>query len=56
MNGAGGDGGSLSVVSADREAKRELERRVAALDARYQVLPIEISSRGLHVTGAISPE
>ena len=49
VNGAGGDGGSLTILSADRAAKDALERRVDALDARYRSLPIGISSVGLQV-------
>jgi D-glycero-alpha-D-manno-heptose-7-phosphate kinase len=49
VNGAGGDGGSLTILSADRAAKAALEHRVDALDARYRSLPIGISSVGLQV-------
>jgi D-glycero-alpha-D-manno-heptose-7-phosphate kinase len=55
VNGAGGDGGSLTVLSATREGKDSLERRVAELDTRYRVLPIQVSSVGLQVRGALSP-
>ena len=53
VNGAGGDGGSLTILSADRAAKDALERRVGALDARYRVLPVEISAGGLTVRGEL---
>jgi D-glycero-alpha-D-manno-heptose-7-phosphate kinase len=53
VNGAGGDGGSLTILSATREAKDALEYRVAGLDTRYEVLPIQISSVGLQVRGAL---
>ncbi|MGP0032118.1 MAG: GHMP kinase [Acidimicrobiales bacterium] len=53
VNGAGGDGGSLTVLSADREAKGALERKVARLDPRYRTLPVRISPVGIHVTGAL---
>jgi len=53
VNGAGGDGGSVTILSASREAKEALENRVAALDARYRVLPIQISPVGLHVQGVL---
>ena len=53
VNGAGGDGGSVTILSATREAKDALEHRVAVLDTRYRVLPIQISSVGLQVRGAL---
>jgi D-glycero-alpha-D-manno-heptose-7-phosphate kinase len=53
VNGAGGDGGSVSILSASHEAKVALEQRVAAFDPRYEVIPIEISSSGLHVKGRV---
>lgn len=53
INGAGGDGGSVTILSASRDAKAALERRVAALDARYAMIPVQISSDGLHVGGAV---
>ena len=53
VNGAGGDGGSVTILSAAPEAKDALERRVAASDPRYRVLPIEVSSVGLQVRGAL---
>ena len=54
VNGAGGDGGSVTFLSATPEAKDALERRVAGLDPRYRVLPLHISMDGLQVRGAIS--
>ena len=53
VNGAGGDGGSLTVLSADRAALDAFEGRVGALDARYRVLPVEISASGLTVRGRL---
>jgi D-glycero-alpha-D-manno-heptose-7-phosphate kinase len=53
VNGAGGDGGSVTILSAEREAKAALEQRVSALDPRYQVLPIQISAHGLQIRGAL---
>jgi D-glycero-alpha-D-manno-heptose-7-phosphate kinase len=54
VNGAGGEGGSLTILSATAEAKTAVEARVAALDTRYRVLPIQVSSVGLQVRGALS--
>jgi D-glycero-alpha-D-manno-heptose-7-phosphate kinase len=53
VNGAGGDGGSVTILNATGEAKDGLERRIATLDARYQVLPIHISQDGLQVRGML---
>jgi len=53
INGAGGDGGSVTILSATREAKEALEHRVALLDTRYRVLPIQVSTGGLQVRGAL---
>jgi D-glycero-alpha-D-manno-heptose-7-phosphate kinase len=53
VNGAGGDGGSVTILSATREAKAALEHGVAMLDTRYRVLPIQVSSVGLQVRGAL---
>ncbi len=49
VNGAGGDGGSLTLLSATEEDKTALEYRLAALDERYRVLPMHISPIGLTV-------
>jgi len=53
VNGAGGDGGSVTLLSATREAKVALEQRLHALDPRYRVLPIQISAVGLQVCGTL---
>ena len=53
VNGAGGDGGSITIVSASRDTKAVFDRRVAELDARYRVLPIRVSPVGFHVGGAL---
>jgi D-glycero-alpha-D-manno-heptose-7-phosphate kinase len=54
VNGAGGDGGSVTFVSATPEAKEALDDRVVALDPSYRVLPLRITMDGLQVEGAIS--
>jgi D-glycero-alpha-D-manno-heptose-7-phosphate kinase len=53
VNGAGGDGGSVTILSATQERKEALEHGVAALDTRYRVLPIRVSTAGLEVQGAL---
>jgi len=53
VNGAGGDGGSLTLLSASPEAKRALEAHVERVDRRYRIFPIEISAVGLDITGSV---
>jgi len=53
VNGAGGDGGSVTILSASREAREALEFGVACLDARYRLLPFGISAIGLEVRGSL---
>ena len=53
VNGAGGDGGSVTVLSANQKAKEALEKRVTGLDNRYRVLPVRVSTVGLEVQGAL---
>ena len=53
VNGAGGDGGSVTVLSANQKAKEALEKRVTELDNRYRVLPVRVSTVGLEVQGAL---
>lgn len=53
VNGAGGDGGSVTILSATQETKGALERSVTVLDKRYRVLPIQLSTVGLEVRGAV---
>jgi len=51
VNGAGGDGGSVTILSATPAAKRALDQGVTALDPRYRVLPLAVSTVGLTVRG-----
>jgi D-glycero-alpha-D-manno-heptose-7-phosphate kinase len=53
VNGAGGDGGSMTILSQSATHKAELDARAKALDDRYQVLPCEVSSAGVEVRGAL---
>ena len=52
-SGAGGNGGSLTILSRSGDAKEALERETAAVDGRYRVLPIQVSNVGLRVRGAL---
>ena len=53
VNGAGGDGGSVTILSANSDAKEKLESSLVALDPRYRVLPVAVSRFGLRVDGAL---
>ncbi|GEM_PF-5193607 len=53
VNGAGGGGDSLTILSGTPEAKDALDQSVAVLDTRYRVLPVQISTDGLQVQGAL---
>jgi D-glycero-alpha-D-manno-heptose-7-phosphate kinase len=53
VNGAGGDGGSLTILSATPEARDALEQSVAGLNPPYQVLAVQISSVGLQIEGTL---
>ncbi len=55
VNGAGGEGGSVTIVSASPHARAEFEGSVGALDPAYRVIPIEMSPIGLRVEGSLSP-
>jgi D-glycero-alpha-D-manno-heptose-7-phosphate kinase len=51
VNGAGGDGGTITILSATPEAKVALDHGLARLDRRYRVLPMVVSRVGLQVRG-----
>jgi D-glycero-alpha-D-manno-heptose-7-phosphate kinase len=53
VNGAGGDGGSVTILHATHAAKDAFERLVTALDDRFRVLPVQLSTAGLRVRGAL---
>jgi D-glycero-alpha-D-manno-heptose-7-phosphate kinase len=53
VNGAGGEGGSVTILSATPEIRVELERSVTAVDDRFRVLPFELSPGGLDVRGGL---
>ncbi len=49
VNGAGGDGGSMTFLSATPAAKQALDAALAAGDPRYVILPIAVSRHGLAI-------
>jgi D-glycero-alpha-D-manno-heptose-7-phosphate kinase len=49
VNGAGGHGGSVTLLSRTEEEKTALEEMLPQLDSRYRVLPIRVSSTGLEI-------
>jgi D-glycero-alpha-D-manno-heptose-7-phosphate kinase len=53
VNGAGGDGGSLTILCGpDAGAKRELGRMLHRANPRFQVIPTRLSLDGIRVWGA----
>lgn len=53
VNGAGGDGGSITLLSGSAAEKAVLERRIYQMDAPFQVLPVQVSPTGLCVSGCV---
>jgi D-glycero-alpha-D-manno-heptose-7-phosphate kinase len=53
VNGAGGEGGSLSILCGpDPERCRAMEREVLAVDPAFEVIPIRLSRAGLRLARA----
>jgi D-glycero-alpha-D-manno-heptose-7-phosphate kinase len=50
VNGAGGEGGSITILSANQDDKAAFEGRISATFTGYRLLPIHISAAGLAVT------
>lgn len=53
VNGAGGDGGSVTLLSGTEQATESLRAEVASLDPAYEVSPVRISDTGLHIEGSL---
>ena len=53
INGAGGDGGSVTLLSSTEEATESLGIQVASVDPAYEVSPVRISDTGLHIEGSL---
>jgi D-glycero-alpha-D-manno-heptose-7-phosphate kinase len=53
VNGAGGDGGSVSLLAPDEGSRSALVDRIEALGGQYRVLPAEGDRAGLQVRGAL---
>jgi len=50
VNGAGGEGGSLSILCGpDMSAKRRLLRGLREVDPLFQIIPTSLSPQGLRV-------
>ena len=49
VNGAGGDGGSVTFLSPTADAKVELEVELGAADPEHAILPVAISDHGLEI-------
>ena len=49
VNGAGGEGGSITLLCGDRsDAKRALLRAIEEESPLYKVIPIQLDAWGLH--------
>jgi D-glycero-alpha-D-manno-heptose-7-phosphate kinase len=55
VNGAGGDGGSVTILHATPAARDAFRARVPQLDPRYRILRSEISPVGLDIRGSLDP-
>ena len=50
VNGAGGDGGSVAILShADRSRRREMVRAIESANAQYRHIPVLLAPDGLRV-------
>ena len=50
VNGAGDEGGSLTILSGTTDAKATIERLVSSLSPHYRILPIAIDTTGVTTT------
>ena len=53
VNGAGGDGGSVMILSPDRHVKDTIEQLVTESGGGIRVLPVKVSVVGLQIHGAL---
>ncbi len=50
VNGAGGDGGSVTLLSRTGADRTALEQLLLGLDPKYRILPVQVSVPGLEIT------
>lgn len=56
VNGAGGDGGSVAILShPDRARRRQMIRAIVAANPCYRHIPVLLSGHGLRVWETMSP-
>ncbi len=53
VNGAGGDGGSVTILSATGADREAIETAIARSDPRYRILPVRPSTTGIEVRGSL---
>jgi D-glycero-alpha-D-manno-heptose-7-phosphate kinase len=53
VNGAGGDGGSVTILSATGADSDAVRKATARLDPRYRAFPVRLSATGCEVMGSI---
>jgi D-glycero-alpha-D-manno-heptose-7-phosphate kinase len=52
VNGAGGDGGSVAILThPDRSRRREMVRAIECANAQYRHIPVLLAPDGLRVWG-----
>jgi D-glycero-alpha-D-manno-heptose-7-phosphate kinase len=49
VNGAGGDGGSVTLLSRTEGDRDALEQRLQRLDSKFRILPVQVSASGLEI-------
>lgn len=50
VNGAGGEGGSLTILASDTESRAAIEQRVGFMGTEVTTIPVRINLRGIAVT------
>ena len=53
VNGAGGDGGSVTILSATGAEKELVSSEILLSDPRYRILPVQLSTTGCEVRGSL---
>lgn len=53
VNGAGGDGGSVTILTRTEVERNAVREGVLALDSGYRLLPVQSAGSGLTVKGAL---
>jgi D-glycero-alpha-D-manno-heptose-7-phosphate kinase len=49
VNGAGGNGGSVTLLSRTEDERKALDQKLQQMDPRYRLLPVRVSATGLDI-------